>query len=249
MIKMEKKKKIYAVGIGPGGGDDMTGRAKKAIEASEVIVGYGLYLDLLGELANGKTLLSSPMTRESERCRLAVGEALKGKTVALVSSGDAGVYGMAGPLCEVAQEHPEVEVEVIPGVTAACGAAAVLGAPLTHDFAVISLSDLLTPWEKIEKRLRAAAEADFVICLYNPASRKRADYLSRACKILLENLDGERPCGMVRNVGRENEEHRILTLRELAETPADMLTTVVIGNSTTKAAGGRLVTPRGYREI
>lgn len=241
--------KLYAVGIGPGDAGEITGRALSVIRGCEVLVGYGPYIELLGPLAEGKKLVATPMTREVERCRAAVEEALAGKAVAVVSSGDAGVYGMAALLIEVASGHPELEVEVVPGVTAATSAAALLGAPLTQDFAVISLSDLLTPWEKIEKRLRAAAQADFVICLYNPASRKRAGYLARACAAVLETRGGETPCGYARNVGRGGEQSRILPLRELAAAPADMFTTVVIGNSATRVEGGRLVTPRGYRGV
>ena len=181
-----------------------------------------------------------------DRCRAAVEAALTGKDVAVVCSGDSGVYGMAGLIYEVAQEYDPIEIEVIPGITAACGGAAVLGAPLTHDFAVISLSDLLTPWEKIEKRLTAAAQADFVICLYNPSSRNRPDYLQRACDILLRDKDPDTVCGTVRNIGREGEEGKLLTLAQLRDTQVDMFTTVFIGNSQTKVLGGKMVTPRGY---
>lgn len=240
---------IYAVGLGPGEPDQMTKKALHVLAQCDVIVGYPLYIHLLGELTAGKMILTTPMRREVERCRMAVEEALRGKTVAMVSSGDAGVYGMAGVLYEVAEPYPEIKVEVVPGVTAACSAAAVLGAPLMHDFAVISLSDLLTPWEQIEKRLHLAAEADFVLCLYNPASKKRADYLSKACAVIGAVRKTDTPCGLVRNVGRDAETYEILPLGELAKTGVDMLTTVFIGNSNTKVINGRLVTPRGYREL
>lgn len=174
-------------------------------------------------------------------------EAMKGSTVAMVCSGDAGIYGMAGLLYEMGQGYPEVELEVVPGITAANGGAAVLGAPLMHDFAVISLSDLLTPWEKIEKRIRGAAMADFVICLYNPSSRKRADYLKKACEYILEYQSPDTVCGYVRNIGREGEDAHILTLSELKDTEVDMFTTVYIGNSQTRNVDGKMVTPRGYR--
>ena len=193
-----------------------------------------------------KEVLSTGMRREVDRCRAAVEAALTGKDVAVVCSGDSGVYGMAGLVYEVAQEYDPIEIEVIPGITAACGGAAVLGAPLTHDFAVISLSDLLTPWEKIEKRLTAAAQADFVICLYNPSSRNRPDYLQQACDILLRDKAPDTVCGTVRNIGREGEEGKLLTLTQLRDTQVDMFTTVFIGNSQTKVLGGKMVTPRGY---
>ena len=205
-----------------------------------------LILALLAPLYPDKERFSTPMTQELERCRRALDEARRGRTVALVCSGDAGVYGLAGLVLEMAAEFPEVEIRVVPGVTAALSGAARLGAPLIHDFAVISLSDLMTPWETIEKRLRMAAEGDLVIVLYNPSSRKRADYLQRACDILLETLPPEQVCGTVRNIGREGEETRICTLSELRGTQVDMFTTVFVGNRSTKRIGDRMVTPRGY---
>ena len=177
--------KIYVVGIGPGAYEQMTVKAVRAIEMSQVIVGYTVYTDLLKKEFPDKDYRNTPMRQEVERCRMAFEEAKKGQTVAMVCSGDAGVYGMSGLILELQQEYPECEVEVVSGVTAALAGGAVLGAPLMHDFAVISLSDLLTPWEKIETRLRCAAEADFSICIYNPSSKKRADYLKRACDIIL----------------------------------------------------------------
>ena len=238
--------KRTVIGIGPGGGADLTGRARAALEAADLIVGYTVYVDLLREEFPDKELKTTPMRKEVERCRLAVEEAAAGRSVAMVCSGDPGVYGMAGLCFEVAADYPPIEIEVIPGITAACGGAAVLGAPLMHDFAVISLSDLMTPWEKIARRLRAAAEADFVLCLYNPASHKRPDYLRRACDILLEVKDGGTVCGYVRSIGREGEEAVTCTLSQLRDAPVDMFTTVFVGNSQTKVIGGRMVTPRGY---
>lgn len=238
--------KLTIVGIGPGRAGDMTARAREAIERCDVVAGYGLYLDLVEDLIAGKERISTGMRGEVERCRRAVDTALSGKDVVVVSSGDAGVYGMAGLCLQLAEGHPELPVEVVPGVTAALSASAVLGAPLTHDFAAISLSDLLTPWEVIAKRLRLAAQADFVLCIYNPASRGRHDYLAKACRILLESRDGDTPCGVARNIGREGESSKILTLAELVEYEVDMLSTVVIGSSQTKVINGRLVTPRGY---
>ncbi|OUN12771.1 precorrin-3B C(17)-methyltransferase [Flavonifractor sp. An9] len=239
-------KKVTVIGLGPGGGADLTGRARAALEGCDLIVGYTAYIELVKPDFPEKEVLSTGMRREVDRCRAAVEAALTGKDVAVVCSGDSGVYGMAGLIYEVAQEYDPIEIEVVPGITAACGGAAVLGAPLTHDFAVISLSDLLTPWEKIEKRLSAAAQADFVICLYNPSSRNRPDYLQRACDILLRDKDPETVCGTVRNIGREGEEGKLLTLAQLRDTQVDMFTTVFIGNSQTKVLGGKMITPRGY---
>ena len=165
----------------------------------------------------------------------------------MICSGDAGVYGMSGLMLEIGREYPETKVEVIPGVTAALSGAAVLGAPLIHDFCLISLSDLLTPWEKIEKRLLLASEADFVICLYNPSSKKRRDYLQKACDLMLRYKSPETVCGMVMNIGREGEQMQLMTLRELRETAVDMFTTVFVGNCQTMEIEGRMVTPRGYR--
>ena len=239
--------KVTVIGLGPGGGADLTGRARAALEECDLLVGYTAYIDLVKEDFPDKETLSIGMRREVDRCRAAVEAALTGKSVAVVCSGDSGVYGMAGLIYEVAQEYDPIDIEVVPGITAACGGAAVLGAPLTHDFAVVSLSDLLTPWEKIEARLTAAARADFVLCLYNPASKSRPDYLRRACDILL--AAGKSPdtvCGTVRNIGRAGEEARILTLGQLRDTQVDMFTTVFVGNSQTKVLGGKMVTPRGY---
>ena len=240
--------KLYVVGIGPGAPEEMTLRAAKALQDSEVIAGYGVYVDLVRPLYPNKEYLVTPMRQETERCRLAIESACAGRTTAMISSGDAGVYGMAGLVCELA-EGRDMEVEIVPGVTAALCGAAVLGAPLGHDFAVISLSDLLTPWEKIEKRLELAAEADLCIAIYNPASHRRADYLKKARAILLRHADPETVCGAVRNIGREGESMQILPLRELADYPADMFTTVFVGNSQTKIIDGRMVTPRGYRDV
>ena len=238
--------KIYAVGLGPGGEEGLTGGARRALRESDVVVGYDLYLRLIADLVAGKELVASGMRREEARCRAAVEAALGGKTVSLVSSGDAGIYGMAGLLFEVAAGHPEIEIEVVPGVTAASSAAALLGAPLANDFAAISLSDILTPWQAIESRLRLAAQADFCICLYNPASARRAGHLARACGILMEHRAGSTLCGYARNIGREGETWKVLSLAELAEAKVDMFTTAIVGNSTTRSIGGRLVTARGY---
>ena len=240
--------KLYVVGIGPGEADQMTIRAMRTLEQCDVIAGYGVYVDLVKPLLPDKEYLVTPMRKEADRCRMAIDCAMTGRSVALISSGDAGVYGMAGLLCEMAQGL-EIEVEVVPGVTAALSGGAVLGAPLTHDFAVISLSDLLTPWEKIEKRLECAAMADLAMAIYNPSSHRRSDYLHRACEIVMRHASPDTVCGVVRNIGREGEEMHVMTLRELADYPADMFTTVFIGNAQTKVVDGRMVTPRGYRNV
>lgn len=239
-------KKLYVVGLGPGNPEFMTERARQALADSDVLCGYTVYIDLVRGLYPDKEVLTTPMTREIERCRLALERAAAGDTVAMVCSGDAGVYGMAGLIYELAQEFEPVEIEVVTGVTAALSGAAVLGAPLIYDFAVISLSDLLTPWDKIEKRLDCAAAADFVICLYNPMSRKRSDYVRRACAIMMRHKRPDTVCGWVRNIGREGEESRVLTLAQLADEPLDMFTTVFVGNDATRCIGGKMVTPRGY---
>lgn len=239
--------KLFIVGIGPGGWNEMTLRAQQVIEASDVVAGYGLYIDLIRERIGEKEVIATGMRGEVERCRAAVETAVSGKTVAVISSGDAGVYGMAGLCCQLAAPYPALAIEVVPGVTAACSASAVLGAPLTHDFATVSLSDLLTEWAVIEKRLRLAAEADFVICIYNPASHKRKDHLARACTEVRKHRAPHTPCGLVRNIGREGESYEILTLEQLQDTQVDMFTTVIIGNSNTQVLHNRLVTPRGYQ--
>ncbi|MBW7571286.1 precorrin-3B C(17)-methyltransferase [Caproiciproducens faecalis] len=241
------KYKIYIVGMGPGKEEMMTFQAVHALEASDVIVGYPVYLNLLENRFQGKERLSTPMTQEEKRCRMCFEEALKGKTVALICSGDAGVYGLASLMYEIGKDYPDCELTVIPGITAANSGAACLGAPLNHDYCVISLSDLLTPWEQIENRLRAAAQGDFCIALYNPSSKKRADYLQKACDILLERLEESRACGYVENIGREGTRAVTCTLKELRDRQVNMFTTVFIGNSQTQLEDGKLVTKRGYR--
>lgn len=239
--------KIYVIGIGPGAYEQMTGKAINAMKDSDVIIGYTVYVDLVKEYFSDKEFMTTPMKKEVDRCVLAFEEARKGKTVSMICSGDAGVYGMAGLMYEVGVDYPEVELEIIPGVTAATGGAAVLGAPLIHDFCLISLSDLLTPWEKIEARLLGASQADFVICLYNPSSIKRHDYLQKACDLMMRYKDPETVCGIVSNIAREGQSAQVMTLKELRDTKVDMFTTVFIGNSQTREIGGKMVTPRGYR--
>lgn len=238
--------KLYIVGIGAGNREGMTLAAQAALGRSDLIAGYSTYIDLIRPFFPEKAFLHTGMRRETERVRMALEAVCDGKTVSLICSGDAAVYGMAGLALTLAQQYPDAEVEIVPGVTAALSGGAVLGAPLTHDFAVISLSDLLTPMEKIERRLRCAAQGDFVIVLYNPSSKQRANYLQRACDILLETCSPETICGWVRNIGREGQESHIVKLSGLRDTPADMFTTVFIGNSETVCLNGRMVTPRGY---
>ncbi len=241
------KNRIYIVGIGPGKEEMMTMEALYALDRSDVIVGYTAYVKLLGERFSGKERLTTSMCQETERCRICFEEAARGKQVSLICSGDAGIYGLASLMYEIGKQYPETELAVIPGVTAASSGAAVLGAPLNHDFCVISLSDLLTPWDKIEKRLRAAAEGDFAIAIYNPSSHKRKDYLRRACDILLRTIEKERPCGYVENIGREGTKVVTCTLQELAKAHVNMFTTVFVGNSGSEIIGGKLVTKRGYQ--
>ena len=240
--------KIYAVGIGPGDAGYLAPKAKEALLQSDVIVGYTGYIELITELLQEKEVIATGMKGETERCEAAINEALKGLQVCVVSSGDAGIYGMASLLYELAEKHPAIEIEVIPGITAAVSAAAILGSPLTNDFAVISLSDLLTPWEVIEKRLDACAAADMVLCLYNPQSKKRSDYLEKACSIAMRYKPSDTRCGYVRNAFRGDDmENRVCTLAELQKANVDMFTTVIIGNSGTKILGGKLVAVRGYK--
>jgi precorrin-3B C17-methyltransferase len=223
----------------------MTGEALEALRQAEVVIGYKTYINLIEPLLAGKRVIATGMKKELDRAREALRLAVLGQVVAVISSGDPGVYGMAGPILEAAPEG--LEINIIPGVTAAGAAAAVLGAPLMHDFAVISLSDLLTPWEDIVRRLEAAAAADFVIVLYNPRSRGRAEHLEKARMVLLKHRSAGTVVGTVRNRGRPGQEHALSTLAELAVEDVDMFTTVIIGNSRTKVVNGRMVTPRGYR--
>lgn len=238
--------KLLIVGLGPGDERCLTGQARMALEQADVLCGYTVYVELVRPLYPDKQTYTTPMRQEMDRCRWALEQAQQGRTVAMLCSGDAGVYGMAGPVLELSGGYPQAEIEVIPGVTAALSGGAVLGAPLMHDFCVISLSDLLTPWETIENRLRCAAAGDFSICLYNPCSRRRSGHLKRACDILLESRGPETVCGWVRNIGREGQESRVLTLAQLGAEQLDMFSTVFIGSSSTRQIGPWMVTPRGY---
>ena len=245
-----KRNLVYVVGLGPGDPQFLTAQAKTALENVDVLCGYTVYIDLIRSFYPEKEVHATGMTKEIDRCRWALETAQSGKTVALVCSGDAGVYGMASPILELAPIYPSVEIEVIPGLTAALSGGAVLGAPLAHDFCVISLSDRLTPWEIIEKRLACAAMGDFCVAIYNPSSKGRPDYLQRAVRILLQNGKSEETvCGIVRNIGRERQQSEIITLRELENKQVDMFTTVYIGNKTTKNIESKMVTPRGYRTV
>lgn len=242
-----KRNLVYVVGLGPGDPQFLTAQAKTALENADVLCGYTVYIDLIRSFYPEKEVHATGMTKEIDRCRWALETAQSGKTVVLVCSGDAGVYGMASPILELAPNYPGVEIEVIPGLTAALSGGAVLGAPLAHDFCVISLSDRLTPWEIIEKRLACAAMGDFCVAIYNPSSKGRPDYLQRAVRILLQNGKSEETvCGIVRNIGRERQQSEIITLRELENKQVDMFTTVYIGNETTKNVENKMVTPRGY---
>jgi len=227
----------------------MTPKAKQEIECADVVVGYAMYVKLVRSIIKPDAeVISGRMGREVERARLAVMLALENKHVVVISSGDAGVYGMAGVVLEVAaHENADVSIEIVPGVTAATAAAAKLGAPLVGDFAVISLSDLLTPWSVIEKRLEAAAEADFVIVLYNPQSSGRKEPLAKAHEILRRHRSPETPVGIVRLAGRDGEETAITTLKEMVDADIDMVTTVIVGNSSTRVVNNRMVTSRGYK--
>ena len=241
--------KVYVIGMGPGAYEQMTVKAVRTLEKCDVIVGYTVYIELLKEYFPDKRYLTTSMRQEAARCRMAFEEAAKGAVTAMVCSGDAGIYGMAGLMYEIGEEYPEVAIEVIPGVTAALGGSAVLGAAVGHDVSLISLSDLLTPWEKIETRLLAAAQADFVVCLYNPSSKKRHDYLQKACDLMMKYKSPDTICGTVSNIAREGETANVMTLKELRDTQVDMFTTVFIGNSQTKELNHKMVTPRGYKNV
>ena len=239
-------KKLYVIGLGPGSEQQITPKAMDAMNESEYIYGYSVYIKLISHLFEEKKMIDTPMRQEIERCRLALQKADEGHIVSIVSSGDPNVYGMSALIYELSVEYPQVQITVVSGITAALSGASLLGAPLSHDFVLISLSDLLTPWELIEKRLEHAALGDFCICLYNPSSMKRKDYLSKACEIILRHRKDDTVCGYVRNIDRENEQSTILTLSELKDSKVDMFTTVFIGNSQTRLVGAKILTPRGY---
>lgn len=239
-------KKLFVVGIGPGKLSNMTEEAKKAISESEVVCGYPKYIKNIQALLDGKEVYQTGMRKEVERCQKAIEMAASGKTTAIVSSGDAGVYGMAGLIYELACDV-EIQIEVVPGLTSLLSAAAELGAPLMHDFAVISLSDILTKKDLIIKRLEATSKADFVIALYNPKSKNRPDILNEAIAIIKKHKKLNTPVGIVRNSGTCTPEIRTGTLETFSDEGCDMSTLIVIGNNSTKFINGKMVTPRGYR--
>ena len=235
------------MGFGPGGYEHMTAKCIDIIEKADIITGYTTYVEMLKEFFPDKTYLATPMMQEVKRCRMAVEEAMKDQTVAMVSSGDSGIYGMAGIIYQVAEEMgADIEIETVPGVTAASAAASVLGAPLMHDFAVISLSDLMTPLDLIMKRVDCAGQSDLIVCLYNPKSKKRTGYVEQAADILMKYRSSGTPVGIVRNAGRKGEQSQITTLGELKNAEIDMFSVVLIGNSQTYVSRGRMITPRGY---
>ena len=241
--------KLYAVGFGPGGYEHMTAKAIDVIKNADIITGYTTYVEMLKKFFPDKEYVATPMTKEMDRCRMAIDLAAEGKSVAMVSSGDSGIYGMAGILLEIANEkQSDVEIETVPGVTAASAAASVLGAPLMHDFAVISLSDLMTPFDRIMKRVDCAGEVDFIVCLYNPKSKKRVDYVEKAADILMKYRSADTPVGVVRHAGREEESSFLTTLGEIKDAPIDMFSIVIIGNSNTYVKDGKMITPRGYED-
>lgn len=241
--------KITVIGFGPGSLSDMTPRARRAIEEAEIVAGYHTYIELIETLLKGKEVIGTGMMQEIDRCRMAVEKAVEGKNVAVVSSGDSGVYGMAGLVLELALQQPEdkrPQVEIIAGLSAVNAAASVLGAPLMHDFAVISLSDLLTPWELIKKRVEMAAEGDFVLALYNPKSHKRTKNIEEVREIMLRHRDPSTPVGIVTGASREGESKVISTLQDFTKEEINMFSLVIIGNSHTYVKDGYMITPRGY---
>ncbi|WP_462331790.1 precorrin-3B C(17)-methyltransferase [Schwartzia sp. (in: firmicutes)] len=241
--------KIVVVGLGPGSMEQMTPRARKAIEEAQVVAGYTTYIKLIEPLLKDKEVIGTGMMQEVDRCKLAVKTAAEGKDTVMVSSGDSGVYGMAGLILEIVETYPEdtrPQVEIIPGLSAVNAAASVLGAPLMHDFAVISLSDRLTKWDLICKRLDCAAQADFVIALYNPKSKTRVKHIEEAREILLRHKDPSTPVGIVKNAARPGEEKILSTLENFTKEDIDMFSLVIIGNSKTYIKDNWMITPRGY---
>ena len=233
--------KLYVVGFGPGGYEHMTAKAIDVIKKADVVTGYTTYVNILKEYFPEKHYIATPMMQEIRRCEMAVEEAQKNQTVAMVSSGDSGIYGMAGIIYQVADEkNADIEIETVPGVTAA------IGAPLMHYFAVISLSDLMTPLVLIMKRVDCAGQGDLIVCLYNPKSKKRTRYVEQAADILMKYRKAETPVGIVRNAGRKDESAGITTLAELKNAEIDMFSVVIIGNSQTYVKNARIITPRGY---
>lgn len=238
---------LYVIGLGPGKKDLMSKEALDALEVCDIIVGYSTYVRLIKDLIKNKDIVATGMRQEIDRCQKAIDLAHEtGKNIGVVSSGDAGVYGMAGLILELLDENDDLEVTVVPGITASLGAAAVMGAPLMNDFCHISLSDLMTPWEMIEKRLHAAAQGDFVVCLYNPRSKGRPEHLSKAFEIMSQYKSKDTIVGIGKDIGRKEEEIILTTIGELDENLVDMTTIVLVGNKETYVKNGRMITPRGY---
>ncbi|TDB56143.1 precorrin-3B C(17)-methyltransferase [Photorhabdus luminescens] len=238
---------LTVIGIGPGNESMMTQEAIEAIREAEIVVGYKTYTHLVKYLTMDKEVIKTGMCKEIERCQKAIDLALSGRKVALISSGDAGIYGMAGLVLElVCQQQCDLEVRLVAGITASIAAASLLGAPLMHDFCHISLSDLLTPWPMIEKRVIAAAQADFVICFYNPRSRGREGHLAKAFELMRPWKAAQTPVGVVKAAGRKKQDKWITTFGEMDFSPVDMTSLVIVGNQTTYCRDGLMITPRGY---
>lgn len=246
---MNKKSKIYVVGMGPGGESTMSIQCRQILREVDYIVGYKKYIQLVKELSDIKgTFIEGVMKKEIERCQEAIDLGLKGNQVAVVSSGDAGVYGMAGLVLQlVAEQKLDIEVEIIPGITASTAAASLLGAPIMHDSVTISLSNLMTDWELIEKRITYASMGDFVISLYNPKSKGRPELINRAQELMLEHKSPNTPVGIVRQAMREEQSVVLTTLGQMLDEEIDMFTTVIIGNQKTYISEGKMITPRGYQ--
>ncbi|AFK87634.1 MULTISPECIES: precorrin-3B C(17)-methyltransferase [Thermoanaerobacterium] len=238
---------VKIVGIGPGSIDDMTFKAYNALRDCDVVVGYVTYIRLIKELIKDKKIVSMGMRKEIERAKIAIQLALDGNNVCVISSGDAGIYGMAGPVYEVAlKEKVDLQIEVIPGVSSLNAASSLLGAPLMQDFAVISLSDHLVPWQVIEKRLELASKADFLIVIFNPKSKERTENFYNAQKIIMKYKRGNVPVGIIKNASRENQKIIITTLDEMSNQEIDMQTIVIVGNESTYIRDGKMISPRGY---
>ena len=240
--------RLHVVGFGPGGKEHMTFKAAEVIENADVVTGYTTYVNMIKPYFPDKTYKATGMMKEVDRCKMAIEDAMEGKDVAMISSGDSGIYGMAGIIYQLADEmKADIEIDTVPGITAASTAASVLGAPLMHDLAIISLSDLMTPIDLIMKRVDCAGQGDMIVCLYNPKSKGRTEYLNQTQQILLKHRSADTPVGIVRNAGRDDERKEITTLGELHKADVDMFCMVIIGNSQTYTANGRMITPRGYR--
>ena len=242
------KGKLHVVGFGPGGKEHMTFKAADVIQNADVVTGYTTYVKMIKPYFPDKEYKATGMMKEVDRCRMAIEDAMQGKDVAMISSGDSGIYGMAGIIYQLADEmKADIEIDTVPGITAASTAASVLGAPLMHDLSIISLSDLMTPIDLIMKRIDCAGIGDMIVCLYNPKSKGRTEYLNQAQQILLKHRSADTPVGIVRNAGRDDEHKEITTLGELHNAEVDMFCMVIIGNSQTYVSNGRMITPRGYR--